>query len=383
MKRILLSSILVSLLPLLSRAQYQDPVNPAVVMEYMQSQQYDVAAQYLKERMEPDNPKQLSTLGYCYYMSAQLPDAEAVFQKVLELDTANIQAHYYLGGIAMQRSQPEIAIPFYFKLVALQPSSANYHRLLSNACAEGQKPDSAFYFLKEAGRLNPRDGKTAGHLGNTFLDRKMYLQADSVLNAYLTIDSTQFLVTAASVRSAYFQKQYNRVAALGDYLMRSNVVSPTTFSYIVAASYYNKQYAKCVEVYEYLALRNQTPEIVLYYTALANSAMKQYDKSNELLQTCITLAKSKSLEDYYGSLADNYEQQKQYRTAIAHQDTAFYLFKNPQRQYAIGRIYDTYLNNTTAARKYYQQYFVRAKPEDAQDSAIHRFVRDRIKQLAN
>ncbi|UYQ92995.1 hypothetical protein MKQ68_23220 [Chitinophaga horti] len=383
MKCIVTTSLLLALLPVFANAQMQDPVNPAIVMEYMQSQLYDQAAIYLKERVEPDNAKQLSTLGYCYYMSAQFSEAETTFHQVLSLDSNSTQAHFYLGGIQMQRSQPEAAVHHYFKLIALQPGSANYHKLLSHACAEAKKPDSAFTFLKEAARLNPKDAKTIGSLGNEYVDRKMYVQADSVLNTFLAMDSTQFQVTAAAVRSAYFQRQYKRVTTIGNYLMQSHVMSPLTFTYVSAAAYYDRQYELCIRTYEYLQLMNQAPEMVLYYGALAHSALKQYDKSNDLLNVCVNLAKSKNLEDYYGAMADNYEKVKQYKTAIAYQDSAYYLFRNPQRQYAIGRIYDAYLGNTTAARKYYHQYFVRAKPEDAQDSAIHRFVRDRMKQLTN
>ncbi|WP_295126634.1 hypothetical protein [uncultured Chitinophaga sp.] len=383
MKSTLLSIITTLVLPCFASAQMQDSLNQSVVMEYMQNQQYDLAATYLKDRIDTENPKQLSTLGYFYFMSSQLPAAESIYEKVLGLDSGNLQAHFYLGNIWMQKDQPEVAIPHYFKLIALQPQSALYHKLLSTACAEAQKPDSAFSFLKEAARLNPKDGKTIGNLGNSFVERKMFVQADSVLNAYLAIDSSQFTVVAAAVKSAYFQKQYKRVGLFGEYLMQTHIVSPTVFTYVIAASYYDRQYEQCSKVYGYMALMNQTPEAVIYYAALAKSALKQYEESTQLLQQCVSLAKSKNLGDYYAGIADNYEQLKQYKTAINHLDTAYYLFKNPIHQYSIGRIYDQHLNNVLAAKKYYHQYFVRAKPEDAQDSAIHRFVRDRMKQLAN
>lgn len=376
-------TLIASIFPNLLKAQTGEPINQSIVMEYLQSQQYDLAVEYLEPRIAQDNPKQLNTLAYAYYMSSQFDEAESLYKKVLGLDSNNLLANYYMGGLYMQKDLPMVSISFYSKLIALQPQNANYFRLLSNACTQNNQFDSAFNYLQESVRLNPKDPKTTGTLGNLYVERKQYISADSMLNAYLARDSSQFAVTAAAVKSAYMQKQYARVAEFGDYLMRTRVMSPTTFTYVVAANYYDKQYERCVKIYNYLLTMNQATEVITYYTALAQSKLKAYDKSNELLQTCISLAKSKSLDDYYTSMADNFESMKQYKTAIAHLDTAYYYWQDPLRQYGMAKIYDQYMSNTPQAQKHYRLYFVRAKPDDAQDTAIHKFVKERMKQLSN
>ena len=96
-----------------------------------------------------------------------------------------------------------------------------------------------------------------------------------------------------------------------------------------------------------------------------------------LLAICLGKAISQTAEWYHNDLAGNYEELKNYKAAIAHYDTAYYLFKDPIMLYNCGRISESLLKNTTMARKYYRLYLSTAHPQSPEEKKAYNYVRRR------
>jgi len=97
--------------------------------------------------------------------------------------------------------------------------------------------------------------------------------------------------------------------------------------------------------------------------------------SNELLAICLDKAISHTAEWYYNDLGSNYEELKDFKTAVANYDTAYYLFKEPLMLYNCGRIAETQLKNKAMARKYYTLYLRTAHPLSAEEKKAYNYVR--------
>ena len=82
-------------------------------------------------------------------------------------------------------------------------------------------------------------------------------------------------------------------------------------------------------------------------------------------------------EWYYNDLGDNYEELKNYKEAVAHYDTAYYLFKDPIMLYNCGRISESLLKNTAMARKYFMLYLKTAHPQSPEEKKAYNYVRTR------
>ncbi|HVI43941.1 MAG TPA: hypothetical protein VM802_03710, partial [Chitinophaga sp.] len=318
-------------------------------------------------------------LAYACYTAGKLQDASNYYEQVLKLDSNYIPAHQYLASIQMQQDllQP-LAVTHYQHIVSLKPQSAAAWKQLSFAALTARQEDSGFVWLRKAYDLNPADPKVAARLAEEWLDRKNYPTADSIINVFLATDSSQASVLMTGVRTAYYQKAYTRSVILGDKLMSMQVISPNTFSFVIAACYNLKKYQQCVDIYNYLLDRNAASPNIMYYAALANTQLKKYQESNELLQQCITLAKTVAMDDYYTGMASNYELLGQNKSAIACLDTAYYLFRKPLRQYSIGRIYDTKLQNGVTAIRYYKRYMQQYDSSSAEEKSIYHYLKARV-----
>lgn len=358
----------------------QESIDRTQLMEYLQSQQYDAAIGYLQPRVQENNIGQLSLLAYTYYLSGKTKDAMTHYEKVLALDSNNVPAHQYLASISMQLESPLPAIFHYRQIVRLQPANATAYKQLSFACFAAQQPDTAFFYLQKAYALNPADPKVTARLGEELIEKQQYPLADSILRTFLKTDSLQPTVIMTAIRSAWFLKNYTRCTDLGTQLMRMNILSPNTFSIVSAAWYTLKQYPQCINVYEYVQANKGQSETITYYAALAYTALKNYTASNKLLQTCIDMATSKSLNSYYSGKSVNYEGLRQYKSAVANLDTAYYLFHQPLHQYSIGRIYEVHLRNKPLATRYYKRYLQLGNPANPQEADIYKYLRSYVEK---
>nr|WP_295864431.1 tetratricopeptide repeat protein [uncultured Chitinophaga sp.] len=350
------------------------------VMEYLQDQQYEEAIAYLRPKVNLQEPREMALLGYTYYQGGKMTDAADTYEKVLMLDSTLIPALQNLATIRSQQERHGEAVSLYQRIVQLKPASAAAWKQLGFAAFIAQMPDSGFAWLQQAYQLNPADARVAARTAEEWMERKAYPRADSITRVFLERDSTASVVLMTAAKTTYMVKNYQRTAGIGEQLQRLNVVVPNTFVYIIAANYTLKKYQACIDIYQYLLDRNAASENITYYTALAHTALRQYKESNELLLRCIDFAKSSSLENYYSSMATNYENLRQFKPALASLDTSWYLSHNPLRQYSMGRIYETGLNNNNTAMKYYKRFLQLYKPGSSpEETEIHRYLRSRIK----
>lgn len=363
--------------------QLQDQFDKSLVMDYIQEQQFDKIIRYLEETVKPQHTNGLSLLANAYYQAGQPAQAESNYKRVLELDSNHIAANQHLGILARNQKNHAQSVVYFERLLKLRPNNAAYFKQLGNACANvvGMQ-DTAFYYMKQAYTLNPKDVGVVTFLGAEYLDRKDFSMADSVLKIYYAADSSQLTVSTLLIRSAYLQKNFRNVTVYGEHLLSRRMADPTACAFLAVSHYALKQYDSCIRVHdEMMAIIRAAPETVKYYAALSYSEKRQFDSSNALLQECIDMAKSQTLDSYYTAMAGNYEQMKQYRTAIKHYDTAYYLFHDPMRQYGIARIYDQYMQDPVRAKRFYQQFVKDAKPESKDEVNIHNYAKERLKNL--
>ncbi|ASZ10538.1 hypothetical protein KTO58_22895 [Chitinophaga pendula] len=370
----LIRLILLAILPATTIAQQTPSFSKAIVVDYLQQQQYDEAILYINNTTTTKDPTTLSLLGYTYNLSGKPDQAAAAYNQWLQIDSSAILPHLQLATIYIQQDKPALAIPHYRQLISLQPDKAIHYRQLAFAYSNTRQHDTAFVYLSKAYTLNPSDPKVVSRLGEEWVERKQYTTADSILLPYLSKDSMNAFVLIPAIRSAYFQKHYLRTIQLGQRLMEQNLTAPSAMMYVAAACFNSARFDECIRVNEYMTSRQAALEGIIYYAALAHNRLKNYDQSNQLLLLCINMAKSKSLEEYYAAMAGNYELLKQYKQAAANYDTSFFLSHEPLRQYSLGRMYESRLQNKTIANKYYKKYLRLAKPKDEEEQAIYKYV---------
>jgi tetratricopeptide (TPR) repeat protein len=223
--------------------------------------------------------------------------------------------------------------------------------------------------------LAPGDLKIIADLGSVLVEGKQYEKADSLVDLGLAKDSMYTPLLKLRVASAFWSKRYADVLSPGERLLRLAEPSVQSLEWL-ALSYYNlKKYPDCIRVCEGMQEMGMDIEAVYYYESRAEAKLKHYPESDSLLRRALTKAISKTAEWYYDDLGDNYESTKDYRRALAHYDTSFYLYKAPLVLYNCGRICETELHNLPRAKQYYRRYLALAKPESEEEKRVYKLVK--------
>ena len=351
-----------------------------IVMDYFQNQQFMEAIDYLNPALTADstNITLLSWIGYANYMNDNKPAAEQYYQHIFRLDSNNIPALSYLVNLNKDDAHV-IAAGYAARLISLQPNKAVWWRTMGDLFHRSNEIDSAIFYHRHAYELSPADPKNSVALAETLIERKLYTQADSVLEAGLALDSMNLSLLRSRVHSAYLQQDYTAALVPGERIIRQNQPILNALTWL-ALSYYNlKKYSECISTCEYMLFNGFDVEALYYYEARAYAKQQNYAKSNELLTTCLNKAISHTAEWYHNDMADNFESLKDYRSAIGHYDTAYYLFKEPLMMYNCGRIAETKLKNNVLARKYYLLYLRSAHPVSDEEKKAYKYVRQRYR----
>jgi tetratricopeptide (TPR) repeat protein len=359
-------------------ANFAGGVDKSKVMDLFQDQQFDEALGYLSPvlQADSDNAPVLNYAGYAYYMSDNLAAAQACYERMLRIDSNSVTALHYLVSLN-ESTDAARALEYAQQLIGLQPHKAAWWRVTGELFGRLQRPDSALAYLERAYALSPADVKTVVTLGNLLCDGKAFDRADSMVDMALQKDSLNVSLLKLRVRSGYLQKDYTAVFTPGERLLRLNEPAVNSLEWL-ALSYYNlKQYPDCIRVCEGMLDMGLELEAVYYYEARAEAKLHNYDSSNSLIRKALAKAKSPTMEWYYDGLGDNYESLRDYRKAVAHYDTAYYLFKDPLALYTSGRIAETELHNPVLARQYYRRYLAAAKPETDEEKRAYRYVREK------
>ena len=348
------------------------------VMDLFQNQQFDEAIAYLSPILQADSGdvNLLGYAGYAYFMSDNTRAAATCYRHILTLDSSNVPALHYLVLIR-SNEDPEEAYNYATQLLQLQPDKEPWWRIMGELSARRGKPDAALGFFEHAYSMMPGDARAVAGLSELLIGNRNFSRADSILDGALAKDSLNSSLLKLRVKAAFSSKKYAEAIVPGQRLVASDEPASQALTWL-ALSYYDLQrYPDCIQTCQHMVDIGLDLEQVYYYEAESYMKLRQYRISDSLLRICLTKAIQPTAEWYYDVLASNHEALHEYRQAIAHYDTSYYLFKDPTALYTCGRIAETELHNMTLARKYYLRYLAVARPTSDDEKQAYRYVRKR------
>jgi tetratricopeptide (TPR) repeat protein len=364
-------------------ASYGQSPDKEKITDLFQNQQFEDAIDYLKPFYVKDsgNLQILNSLGYAYYMNDNRDEAKIYFQKIFDTDSNNVSANQYLANIDISNRDYDEAKTFVYRLIHINPSRSSYYRILAGIYKKNREEDSARFYYEHAYYLAPTDSKNITAYSEILINDSNYLKADSILGAGLTKDPFNINFLKLLIQSSYDSKNYERMIAPGEKLIRMGELQFPVLSKLVFAFYSLKKYENCIHLCELMDSNFIAVESTYYYESMSWAKLNNLVRSNELLEKCLSYAVSKTAELYYYDLARNNETMKYYQRAISNYDTAYYLFKNPVMLYHEGRIYDEHLKNYKKAKIYYSKYLKVTKPETGDGKKLYKFVKGRYSEI--
>jgi len=128
--------------------------------------------------------QQAIDLGLEYHNAGHLPEAESIYQQILQSDPNQPVALHLLGVIAYQVGKNDIAIDLIGKALVIYPDFAEAHSNLGNVLQEQGKLDDAITSYRKALALNPHHAEAHYNLGNALKEQeKLDDAAESYRNA--------------------------------------------------------------------------------------------------------------------------------------------------------------------------------------------------------
>ncbi len=145
-----------------------------VGLDYVLLDDYTDAIKWLKKsvEMQPTNKDAWYYLGRAYYSKAQMPEARAAFEKVLELHPQDTKAQTNIGLILETSGQTDAAMESYRRAIAWQekgaePSEQPYANLGNLLLEQGQAQDGVAA-LEKAVSMAPRNAFCRLKLGMAY-----------------------------------------------------------------------------------------------------------------------------------------------------------------------------------------------------------------------
>jgi Tfp pilus assembly protein PilF len=120
---------------------------------------------------------QLLALAVAHHQAGKLPEAERLYQQVLQAEPNQADAWHLLGLIAHQRGQTERAVASIQQALRLNPSFAEAHYNLGNVLRQGDRLEEAALSYQQAVRLKPGYAEAHNNLGAVLYQRGQWEEA--------------------------------------------------------------------------------------------------------------------------------------------------------------------------------------------------------------
>jgi tetratricopeptide (TPR) repeat protein len=349
------------------------------LIAFYQDQEYGRAIEYLLpfDATAPDRVQFYNDLGYSYFMNEQPDEALRAFMTVYQLQPSNTLANLYAAQIWAGRKEADSTLFYYKNLIGYQPSNYRFWQKAGQVFNTRGNYDSARSYYQHGYQLNPRSASLVVQYCDVLLRLRDLKRADTILQRFLAIDSTNREVIAKRIDLSFRQDRHAMVIYWGEKLWKdsADVSAPyihLAFSYLAVDSL-----DKCISISEWMMLMNKANQALVYCASQAYAKKKNFARSNELLDDCLKMTVQAEAVRYLNAKSDNYEAMKQYNQAVAYYDTSYYIFKTPADLYYAGRLYDKYLNNKVKARQYYQQFLDKAKaPKNSGEKIVFDYVKE-------
>ncbi|MBI3898550.1 MAG: tetratricopeptide repeat protein [Gammaproteobacteria bacterium] len=107
-----------------------------------------------------------------HQQAGRLPQAEVLYQQVLQLEPDNADVLHSLGMVAGQSGRNERALDFINKAIAIRPAEAAYHNSMGIICNELGRLDEAVASYRKAIELKPDYAGAYYNMGNALRTQK-------------------------------------------------------------------------------------------------------------------------------------------------------------------------------------------------------------------
>lgn len=371
-------SIFVLLICVSTAVTGQAKLDEALLLDYYQNQRFSEAFNYVKSNYtEPvTDAKALGQLAYTSNMAGRLPEAEAYYQRLYNIDSTRTGVLFSLGSINLRRGNTVKAEMYYKKIAARDSTNFMVFKQLAQISLDKNDMGANIVYLQKANKLNPADRDVAADLASRYIDLKFVTTAEKVLNKATAADPENIVLLESLMKLTYAQKKWPETLDACLKLIKNGNESGTVKSKLGVSYYYLKNYTCGAETFADIPAPGQN-ELTYYYAAMCYKALKDQRTALTLLDKAIKDGISPSTSSYYGEIADSNERLLKYKNAAQAYQKALQFDESPVILYSLANLYETRLKDKQKAVKYYKKYIASRPP--AKDSTYVTYAKSKVK----
>lgn len=324
---------------------------------YMTENLYPQALSVLTDVKEES--KALPLKGESYAAIGNLPAALSVYEKLVQLKPANLEAKASLGRLYLQLDQNRPASNIFKGLVAVDSTNLYYRRQYALACYRTDEVAQAITNYRWIVEHYPSDLSSLLNLVNILHRIEQDREAIQLLKNGLEHFPGNLQLEKKAGELNFLTKNYQEAAKY------YQDVLPADSSYVVKKYYgislfFNRKEDLSLALLQSCFKDVKTDDMVAFYIGLCLKRKAQYAQSEQFLNTAIQSATPTYLADFYHHLADVYGRDRKFKKSIdCYQKVLANDSTRTQVLFDMATTYEEFNNNKTIALGYYQAYLKR------------------------
>lgn len=231
---------------------------------YINKKEYDVLIKLLKDHLRANDRDLVdwSYLGDVFVLKGETKEAQAAFQKMVDLAPKDPRGYIKLALLSRRLNQPQAGVAYLERALKENPQAYGALRLLAGFYTKMQQPAKALEAVKAAAARSPKNDELQQILGEVLLGQKQYEAAAQALEEALTLNPNDaqalgLLVQAYALTPAASPVRAKLTAKAKD------PQAPVFYALALAQLYEReKQGDQAIEVYEALLPRKAAEPLV-------------------------------------------------------------------------------------------------------------------------
>ena len=143
-------------------------------------------------KLEPENPEYNYAMGAASAFQHDPAEAVPYFEKYLKLRPDDPRGKLAMGAALFRAKDFDTAVPWLKESAAVPQTAAKAHYYLGVIALEQARLDDALNELQQVLKIRPADPDALAELGNYYLIRKDYRQAEKQIERALKIDADHY-----------------------------------------------------------------------------------------------------------------------------------------------------------------------------------------------
>lgn len=250
--------------------------------QHYAKQEYAQALGWFERVLQLDPADILAQRGKAdtLYVLGELEKANHVYQHILQLDPNYVDAHIAIGNIYLQLKRPEQALHAYLQAVQLRVDDIALYRHIAQLSNTLHREEEAFQAYNQIVRLVPNDIDALLKRATIFYNRHNYEEALADYRLIVQIDPDNLAAyTAIAMLLSVYLPDYNEALKANDHILRLTPSDVHALRRKADLLYYLGKHQEALDAFNRVLANSQHDSLVLYRQADCLYYLKRYSEA--------------------------------------------------------------------------------------------------------